>query len=451
AVQKISHEKWLYALQHLRDLHLLAEKDDYRPDTLDCHPIIREHFGEKLRKHNPAAWRIAHSRLYKYYKNLPDKEYPDTLDEMQPLFIAVAHGCMAGRYQETLEDVYWKRIQRKGEGYSVHKLDAFGAELAALSGFFKTPWSTPASGLSDSAKAFVLHEAGFSLRALGRLREVIQPMQTGLDAYIQQKNWGYAARVAGNLSELFLTMGEVNRAVAYARQSVEYVDRSEDAFQKIAIRTALADALHHSGDLAGAESLFREAEEMLKKYQPNYPFLYSIMSFRFCDLLLLTGRYRDVLKRAKATFEIAQKKKEPLIIALNALSLGRSCLIQAQEEQTGDFSLAVDYLDRAVDGLRESGNQDDLPRGLLTRAEIFRAQKDYQKARADLDESREIAERSGMRLYLADYHLEAARLCLTEGDRDKAREHRETEKAMIEKMGYHRRDGEVEKLERMSG
>jgi hypothetical protein len=42
--------------------------------------------------------------------------------------------------------------------------------------------------------------------------------------------------------------------------------------------------------------------------------------------------------------------------------------------------------------------------------------------------------------------LRAARLQVAPGDWEKAREHWETAKAMIERMGYHRRDKEVDEL-----
>ena len=64
----------------------------------------------------------------------------------------------------------------------------------------------------------------------------------------------------------------------------------------------------------------------------------------------------------------------------------------------------------AVDLLRRSGNQDHLPRGLLTRALWRAATGDFDGAREDLDEAFEIAERGPMRLYLADIHLHGARL-----------------------------------------
>ena len=52
------------------------------------------------------------------------------------------------------------------------------------------------------------------------------------------------------------------------------------------MRTTHADALHQAGRRAEAETRFREAEQMQEKSQPDYPLLYSLQGFKYCDLLL---------------------------------------------------------------------------------------------------------------------------------------------------------------------
>ena len=485
ALITLSEQTWKFAVQALRDLRLLNPKDERDPDALDCHPLIREYFGDTLRAEQPDAYREAHRRLYEFYKNLPEKRLPGTLEEMEPLFAAVAHGSQAGKHQEALDDVYWERIRRKEEAYSVKKLGAFGADLAAVANFFETLWTTPAAGLSDSDKAVVLSWAGFGLRAVGRLREAAQPMQASLDAYIRQEQWEYASMTAGNLSELSLTIGDLAQAVAFARQSVEFADRSGDAFQRESKRTALADALHQSshptpapsptgrgeqrltpdpspkergeqtplpvGEGLGvgfleAERLFQEAETMQRERQPEYPYLYSLQGFRYCDLLLSQGAYRTVLERAEKALEIAEQYGDLLSIALDHLSLGRAALLQALAEGTRDVAQAAASLHQAVAGLRKSGNMDDLPRGLLARAALFRQTQEFANARADLEEVFEIAERGEMKLHLTDYHLEACRLCLAEGRPDAAQDHLAQAQALIQATGYHRRDPDAAEL-----
>jgi hypothetical protein len=54
-----------------------------------------------------------------------------------------------------------------------------------------------------------------------------------------------------------------------------------------------------------------------------------------------------------------------------------------------------------------------------------------------------------MRLHQADCHLEYARLHLACSDKEKAWQSLAQAKAMVEDMGYHRRDREVAELEGM--
>jgi hypothetical protein len=168
---------------------LTSQLGDLSPE--DWRLLIREHFGDELKENNPEAWKEAHYRLYEYFKNQA-KEYPDTIEEMSPLYAAVAHGCQAGRYQEALDEVYLRRIQRRKEGFSWKKLGTFGVDLVAISGFFYSFWDKPVAGLTEAAKAYVLNEAGFDLRALGRLKEAAQPMQAALEATIVLKDWNNA-------------------------------------------------------------------------------------------------------------------------------------------------------------------------------------------------------------------------------------------------------------------
>ena len=73
---------------------------------------------------------------------------------------------------------------------------------------------------------------------------------------------------------------------------------------------------------------------------------------------------------------------------------------------------AAAAIDEAVEGLRASGQNDYVARGLLARAAFRRAVGDWDGAARDLDEAQEIAEPGPMRLYLCDIALERARLAL---------------------------------------
>ncbi|MCP5103618.1 MAG: toll/interleukin-1 receptor domain-containing protein [bacterium] len=442
-LRQLSGEDWHYVLANLEGAGLVAAGHGDKTGTLDCHPLIREHFGGQLASQNPGGWQEAHKRLYHYYKELPKKKHPDTLREMEPLFAAVAHGCRAGLHKEVEIDVYWERIMRTNEHYIKKKLGAFGADLSALSHFFEVPWSRPASGLPDGDKAVILSWSAFGLRAVGRLREALQPMKAGLEIVVEQENWKQAAIHANNLSELLLTLGEVSEATDYARRSVTHADRSGDEFQKESKRASLADALHQAGQCAEAEKWFREAEAILKKRQPHYSYLYSGSGFKFCDLLLAQGKVTEVRERAEKALEIVLNGSKSLLdISLNNLTLGRAWMSRAGSETTADFRRAMEYLDRAVNGLRDSGNMDDLPRGLLARAECYRRQHQFKSAWQDLKEATEIADSGEMKLHQTDAHLLALQLCQDQGKHDQAMEHRREAGRLIEETGYFRR-GEI--------
>ena len=467
--EPITDSEWNTTLTRLADGGLLFVRSpsDLHPSafspppSLDAHPLLREYFTQQLRANNPDAWKAAQRRLYEHLRDSTKDKPQPTLDDLQPLYQAVAHGCKAGMEQHACEEVYLRRILRGNDFYSVRKLGAFGADLGAVACFFEQPWTVLSPSLTEVAQAWLLNEAATRLRALGRLTEALEPMRAGMEARVRLEQFDQAAMSANNLSELELELGEVAGAVRDAEQSVTYADRSGDAFLRMAFRTTLADALHQAGRRDEAEARFREAEGMQAKRQPEYPLLYSLAGFRYCDLLLaaperagwdgsqrsevggqkseLVAVCRAVEKRGAKMFEWRVPGDPLLDIGLDHLTLGRAALYRAILEQS-EVRNAESEIEQAVAGLRRAGTQNELPRGLLTRAWLRFLKDDPVGARADLDEAWQIAERGSMRLFMADIHLHRARLFRDKGELAKAR-------AMIERCKYWRRKEELEDAE----
>ena len=539
---QINDKVFKASIQRLRQQNLLNKKNPEHPDTLDTHPLVREYFGKRLEQQYPNEWQQAHRALYNYFKGIPKKEQPDTLGEIEPLFSAIAHGCAAGLHQEALEEVYNPRIQRGGAtSYLCKNLGAFGADLSVLSHFFKSNfeisqtdqsvtmgWQAPVAGLPDNYKAGVLNWAAFRLWALGRLQEALQPMQASLEMAVKAENWKNAASAASSISELQLTRGRLLQgidllnkasianepsAIEAAKQSVEFADlhkeQSKDGLESMARRTTLADAQHQAGDLVVAHQLFVKAEELQKEWQPEFPQLYSVRGFCYCDLLLTAGEWGEVQQRANYALALSKKYLGKglglLDIGSDQLSLGRASLQQVIEKASAkDMNKTKDYfscilvpfvdkkiklanlrtaknwLNQAVNGLRKASTEHYIPHGLLARANYYRwclslcdldkttLQETYQNALNDLTETYNIAQRSGMLLFLTDYHLESARLALVvellveQGhsfsphpsplpeERElqlSIDEHIAEAKILIEKTGYGRRTPELEYLE----
>jgi len=465
----IGDAEWSRVLAGLSKLRLIhVRKNESGKHFVDTHPLIREHFAKQVREKNPDAWRAAHRRLYEHLcATTPDKPQP-TLEDLQPLYQAVAHGCQAGLQQEACDKVYFARIKRGNEHYSTNKLGAVGADLGTQACFFDTPWCRPSSLLTGDDQAWILAEAFISLRALGRLTEAIEPMEAALAMSIKKEAWTRAGVASNHLGELKLSLGKVSEAMEDAEQSVTYADRSGDADQRFMRRTTHADALHQAGRQAEAESRFREAEQMQAERQTDYPLLYSLRGFLYCDLLLAAPERAawqhflslnpqpstlnsavscclSVSQRAAQTLKWAEEfAGAPLLdFALYHLTLGRAALYQAilgkAESKKQKMEKAKSELDAAVDGLRRARQQDHIPRGLLARAWLrflMDARTVPESAQEDLDEAWEIAERGPMKLFLADIHLHRARLFHDKEALKKAR-------ALIEQCGYWRRKEEL--------
>jgi len=266
---------------------------------LDSHPLIREYFAKRIREKQTIAWRAAHRRLYEHLCATTKEGEQPTLEDLQPLYQAVAHGYQAAMYQEACDEVYFARILRRKEDYSWRKFGAFGSELGAVACFFEQPWNSVSPALREADQAWLLNEAGYHLRALGRLTEALKPMQAGLAMRIKQEVWKSAAIIASNLSELELALGEVAEAVGDAERSVIYANRSGDAYRRIVARAKIGDILHQAGHRAEAEARFRESEALQAERQPHSPLLYSVLGFWYCDLLLREaerGAWQQILK-----------------------------------------------------------------------------------------------------------------------------------------------------------
>ena len=234
-------------------------------------------------------------------------------------------------------------------------------------------------------------------------------MREGLRRPEEALNWKHAATAASNLSQTELLVGEIGAATAAAEKAVAFADRAGSASEARWTLTALADSLHAAGEWEKAETLFSDAERRQYKQKPKYPLLYSLRGYRYCDLLLSHGQAAAARNRASQAFEIARRLDWVLAMALDRLTLGRANLAltlqslpdeRSVETVRGDARAAAISLNEAIEGVRASGQNNYVPRGLLARAACRRAIGNWEGAARDLDETEEIAEPGPMRLFL---------------------------------------------------
>ena len=462
--------------------------------SLDTHPLLREYFAKQIREQHPGSWRNAHRRIYKHLITTEEGDEP-TLEDLQPLYQAMVHGCLAGMQQEVYEKTYRTRIHRQQELYSVNKLGAFGSELSAVANFFEQPWSCVSPVFAEFVQGVLLNTAASCLRALGRLAEALFPMRASVEINAGRSDGYFASLAACNLSELELMLGDIAGAQHTAEQAVVYANRSSDVFMQIGISSTLADILHHAGLKEEARALFLKLEEVQVSHQPDYPLLYSLSGFRYCDLLLAVSECASwqfildagcevpvvellnagknvgnesyhskilsaVSERAEQTLGWAENNNlDILSAALDQLTQSRIAIYATMLEGA---SLATCYvpLQGAIADLRRAGYMDDLPRALLTRAWQHTLESNPEGAQADLDEALEIAERGPMPLYIADIYLHRARLFFRvaeypwrneDSSPRSAKQDLAEARRLIEKHGYWRRKEELEDAEAVIG
>jgi tetratricopeptide (TPR) repeat protein len=449
--------------------------------SLDAHPLLREYFANQLRTQHPNAWQAAHHRLYDYLcQNTTDKPAP-TLDELDPLYQAVAHGCLAGRQQHALDDVYYSRITKRDEHYTLNKLGAFGSELGAVSCFFDSLWDRVSPALTRDAQAWLIGQAASMLQAVGRLSEALAPMRAS--AEFERKTSSNTVVRYNNLSQLECALGDIAAAIADAERCVVYADGGDDSFNVVVSRTLLGHVLHQAGRRNEASTLFQEAEAKQRENEAGNPLLYSVRGSLYCELLLsraervawqltchvaptipspdLLAECCAVAERGAQSLKIAERNGWLLDVGFACCTLGQSALCEAVF-RSSSLDACSEYLRRAVEGLRRAGSIDDLPRGLLARSwlrSFAGARTGVDSAQEDLDDAWEIAERGPMPLFLADIHLYRARLFGRAKDTPETTPYPQAwgsqqkdlmeARKLIEKHGYGRRKEELEDSEKV--
>jgi len=450
ALRRLTDDDFRQVAARLRRSGLLLPAEVRGDATFDAHPLVREYCGRRLRESHPEIWRGGNNCLYEYLTR-PSKKEPETLEEMLPLYAAVAHGCAAGRHEDALFRIYWKRIQRRNEFYSLKVLGAVGADTAALANFFEQLWDKPVREISARGQFLLLEQAGENLHVLGRVSEAVKPMKLLLHRSLGAKRWAEAVKGAITLSEFSLTMGEIQDAISYGRDGIKYADIKGGLFHRQVSRATLADALHQSGDFSNAAEWFAEAEGIERMRQPTRPQLSSMQGYAYCELLLTLGRFDEAEHRSAQALQFAESNRSLLAIALSRLALGRACLLRACRHGSADYSLPLAEFDKAIEGFHRAGAEFQLPRGLLARAEVRRLQGRLAAAGRDVREARETAARGQMKLREADCLLEMVRISIAGGDTHSVASTLENAQRMIDSMGYHRQRGALKELHELIG
>jgi len=445
--QPLSDRAWSDAVHFLRDFGLIDLQ--FGPEgsgaTINCHPLIREHFARQLAEYSPEAWRAAHHRLCEHLSHSAEFQ-PSTIETLQPLCSAIRHGCRAGEHDRVRNSIYKRRILRQtGWGrdsyFSWRILGAFSDNLSCLSCFFVQPWSIAEPSLSQSAKGWLMDEAAQQLRGLCRISEAVEAGMSGFSLLCGADSASGSVvefvRRAVVLSELLLLNGAVERAIGTAQKGLDRVTgHGVDLATGLNLVVASADALVQMGRTEEAHGLYGMYVKTMQSQGLRHLLFcgweghrYSEYRAHQAERLAWSGMLTPTLSAAHGR-EIGPEIHEAgealrpflhgelpgvfnkLNVALTYLSLGRVLLLQSvldsHRDQAADEAIAA-RLEVARCYLRETGYH-ELPRCLLTQAWCAHVRGDDAAAAEYLNEAWDIAERGPMRLHMVDIHLCRARL-----------------------------------------
>ncbi|NGZ27679.1 MAG: TIR domain-containing protein [Magnetococcales bacterium] len=435
------------SLARLRQWGLLNPGSPTAP--LDSHPLVREWFGQAFQKEFPTFFAQAHKILFRHYQQEPKKHHPNTLEEMEPLFRAIRHGCLAGEYEEALHKVYRDRIQRVDQYYSTRNLGTHSSDLSALSGFFPHGFDQmPVTGLSEQVRSWLVAQASFLLMSLGRLREAVGPRRVGMKMVEQLEHWTGAAISAQDLTDLLLSLGQLGEASRVAEQGIAFASRIEERgknlVQRLYCHAFQGRVFHNLGRMAEAGRAFQQAEALQKRRQPSSPRLYSLAGTSYALFLLEqtdSQREREEIFDRGITIGERFLKSRPMENAFGKLVTGLAM------ESLDCPTEGASQVQSAVADMRQASMYHYLPWLLLSLAGVLHRLGELEQAKTQLAQAMEIAERGEMVLYLAEGHLLTGLIAVDEGRREEARAAHQQAKSMIEEMGYLRVQGELLLLE----
>jgi len=464
---------WNFARANLCDHGLLDPTAD--ETTLDAHPLIREYFAEQLEGTKasedssfilpPSSFREAHRRLYEHLKQSVREELPDNLNDMMPLYHAVAHGCKAGLYKETY-DLYIERILQDPRFYSTYTLGAFGLELSTMSSFHGMKPAKATRVLSKPCGARIMRQTGYCLRPLARMPESLEWVESSLAIHKESENWGEAKTDAGLMSGICESLGELERAVDYALETKELALKLGEEMHILDAFALCGQAFCQVGRLPEAGEAFSHCYKRLtacdnSKHDRISNYITLLALFRLAEFYN-DSKLPGIREHTESLLGSMAESDHNYGLAVANLTIAICLLKEEQAEHRSDeANLRIqDFLVKTIYLLRKAGRVDVLPRAWLLQSALHRDMKKFDLSWEDIRQAIEIAEPHKMLSRQCDCHLEYIRLKL----RDKRpyaqrlpksaqlsiREHFDKVDSLVRKTKYRRWKREIENLRKQN-
>jgi predicted ATPase len=447
----LSPSEWRMILTKLRRARLLAREDSHNPGYLDTHPLVREYFGEQMQSQRIDAWKECNRRLYNYYRTLAP-QLPDSVRDMEPLFLAVICGCNAGLFHEALHEVYIPRIQRGDAFFAAKVLGARGSLLSALAHFFEQGrWGSivqvgvEAQSLTAEDQLFILMQAALYLNATRGFAAVeARTCYEHAESLCRSRNrplllysalkgqWNYtvmtdkmstAMQIAKRIYSLAreqndptlmisayralaynsYSLGDFERARQYARCALQ-IWRSGGAQSRVEeatspVITSLCDKAQsdwHLGEIASCRATMGEAISLAKELNNMHGVAEAL--YFAAKLAHLERNPAEVERLASDLIGLSTRENFVHWLAAGAILRGWA------RSASGQIDEGISWIENGIRDWRATGATVGLPFYLALKAEALHFSNHTSEALEAIREAEALAERSEYRYWCAELH-----------------------------------------------
>jgi len=383
---------------------------DQTKKTYATHPLIKAYFESHFDQSNK---KLCHQRIYAYFGEYAPEE-ANTLEQMQPLFEQVYHGCAAGLYGEVFY-IYRNKIGGRPTGYKIsHKLGAWETDLSIVRTFF------PEGNLSQmplvsnmTDQSWLLNEAGLALLSTGSPKESEGLFVRKTKMQIEAEDWTNASGGYQNLAELQFRTGGFESGTESAKKALEMSEKAGQDDYIINSKAFLAWISYLLGRTGKAEKNFRQADELSVNTTGHQD--YSITGVFYADFLISIGRLNEALELTEQNLEICERNN-----FVNSVSRCRRCL-GAIERRRGNYKEAEGHLQDALEIGRKVSQPALEVEALLEYASLRVDMGRYEDAIGDADNVLKICGRTGFRFYEPGAEIVLAKAYMAQEDYGEAK------------------------------
>ncbi len=419
-------------VNNLFERRLISRDQD---DNYATHPLIKNYFESIFEEEDK---KLCHKGIYEYIGGYAP-ERPETLEEMQPLFEQVYHGCAAGLYDEVIDDVYWEKVHKQGEHFLQHKLGAWETDLSLVKTFFpKGDLSQIPLVTKKSDQSWLLNSAGLGLLSTGRPKEAEEPFLIGVKMNVKAKDWKNASAGYENLADLQFRIGEINAGLESAKKDLEMAEKARSDEDIMTSKGFLGWGLYLLGKSEEAEKNFKKADELSSKIEGSR--LHCNIGVFYTDFLISIEKIDGAFELTGQNLGICQRNSWP-----DDISRCHRCL-GAIERMKGDYKEAESRLQKALEIARKVGMPALEIEALLERGRLRLDMEEYEDAIRDAGQVLKICERTGFRFYEPEAEIVLGKAYLAEKDFEQAESNAQSAYEKAVGMKYRWAEGDAAHL-----